>query len=84
MTAYDRECILSIIAGRIRENGSMKLNQLTRVLEEHGFTREIYEGKDVKRWLLENVPQVQVQGSCGRELLLMNIPAPEKEKGEET
>lgn len=71
MTKQEREKIVTAISRRIREGGSLRLNQLYRVFIEEGLDRSLYGGK-LKRWLSDNFPEFQIDGNNGLEVILFS------------
>lgn len=69
MTEFERKRVLDILTAKIRANvwGSIKLNQVSPILQEEGIDRSIYGGIGPKRWLGEHFPELVIDGSNGME-----------------
>lgn len=73
MTEFERKRVLDVLTAKIRANewGSIRLNQVSLVLQEAGIDRSIYGGIGPKRWLGEHFPEFVIDGSNGTETVYL-------------
>ncbi len=71
MTVQERIKIVRTISKRIQDAGYLKLNQLSRVFDEEGIDRSVYASSGPKRWITENFPEFLIEGSNGRETIVL-------------
>ena len=65
--------MLDVLTAKIRANewGSIRLNQVSLILQEAGIDRSIYGGIGPKRWLGEHFPELVIDGSNGMETVYL-------------
>ena len=73
MTEFERKRVLDVLTAKIRANewGSIRLNQVSLILQEAGIDRSIYGGIGPKRWLGEHFPELFIDGSNGMETVYL-------------
>ena len=73
MTEFERKRVLDVLTAKIRANewGSIRLNQVSLILQEAGIDRSIYGGIGPKRWLGEHFPELVIDGSNGMETVYL-------------